>query len=712
MEPLTHRYAAVPPFALLEMPEQDLRNYTVPKRRGPSIKTMLARLVTFGGALALTIYAAREMVAVVSIGGSMTYLQASMLVLFTITFGWIALSASAAVAGVLFGGVRKRGRGDAPGGARTALVMPVCNEDPARTFASLQSMATALLDRGAAEGFEIFVLSDTSNPDLWIQETAAVQMLRESLGDGMRVWYRRRSDNAKRKAGNLQDFVTRWGGRYDFMIVLDADSILAPDTLLTMVREMAADSSLGILQTVPRLIGGDTLFARLQQFAGTVYGPVVARGIAAWQGDDGNYWGHNAIIRTRAFAASAGLPHLPGRKPFGGMILSHDFVEAALMRRAGWSVRMLPTLGGSWEESPPSLLDVAARDRRWAQGNMQHLAVIGTRGLAWPNRVHMWIGVMSYLASPLWLALIVVGLAVTAQVASVQFDYFGDELSLFPRWPRFDTVRMIELFIFSMGILLLPKVLGLLRGLVNREMLRTVGIVRLILGVPFETLFSALYAPISMMIQSRQVWEILRGKDSGWAVQSRKRTALPWSLLWRRHWLHMFVGISVSAGLAYASPHLLAWMAPTLLGMALALPLSAASASVLLAKLAQVFGFLTIPEEVDLPRVLQRRDEYEEILAREVQAVTFERLLRDDQARQRHFASVMSRPPAPRGKPDMLLLGARAKVADARSLDEALGWLGPAERLVVLSDYELFQQLLMLGRTEQERPDAHVLRTA
>jgi membrane glycosyltransferase len=495
------------------------------------------------------------------------------------------------------------------------------------------------------------------------------------------------------------------------MIVLDADSILAADTLVAMAAEMAADPKLGILQTVPRLCGGHTLYARLQQFAGVMYGPIVARGIAAWQGNDGNYWGHNAIIRTRAFASAAGLPHLPGRKPFGGLIMSHDFVEAALMRRAGWSVRMLPTLAGSWEETPPSLLDVAARDRRWAQGNLQHLAVVGSAGLAWPNRAHMWIGVMSYLASPLWLALIVVGLAVTVQVASIQFEYFADELSLFPRWPRFDTERMITLFVFAMGTLFLPKALGLLRALVNRELVRTVGVIRLILGVPAEIVLSALYAPISMMIQTRQLWEIARGRDSGWSVQTRKRSALPWSTLWRRHWLHMAAGIGVSAGLAVVSPGLLAWMAPSLIGLSLALPLSAASASVALATFTRVVGLLTIPEEVTLPRIMRRRDDYEARLAADIGAITVERLLRDDRARQRHFAGVTPRPQAARGKPDIALLSARAKLADAHSQEEAMHWLTPPERLAVLADHELFQELVKLDKA-QAPPEAPVLRTA
>jgi membrane glycosyltransferase len=705
MEPVTPRQAAVPPFSLLEMADQNFERYTRKRKLGAKLKTRLARLLTFGGALLLTGYAAREMIAVVSVGG-VTMLQGVMVVLFAITFGWIALSAAAAVTGVLFGGVRRNGKGDLSVDQRTALVMPVCNEDPARTFAALQAMAEALVDTGQAGGFEIFVLSDTSNPNVYVQETQALHALRQALGEGMRVWYRRRSENAAKKSGNLRDFVTRWGGRYDFMIVLDADSILSADTLVTLVREMVADSKLGLLQTVPRLTGGHTLFARLQQFAGAVYGPVVARGVAAWQGDDGNYWGHNAIIRVRAFAAA-------GRKPFGGLIMSHDFVEAALLRRAGWSVRMLPTIGGSWEESPPTLLDVASRDRRWAQGNIQHLAVVGAAGFAWPNRMHMWIGIMSYLASPLWLALIAVGLAVTAHIATVQFEYFTDEVSLFPRWPRFDTERMIELFIFSMATLIAPKVLGLLRAFVTRELVGKVGVIRLVLGVVGETVLSALYAPIMMMIQTRQVWEILRGQDSGWSTQSRQRAgAARLHMLLRRHWVHMITGLAVGAALTFVSLPLLAWMAPTLVGLVLALPLSAASGSVMLAKLTRIFGFFTTPEEVSPPTVIRRRDVLERRLAADLEHQSVESLLTDEAARQRHFAAVLPRPPAPRGKPDVAFLSARAKVTDARNVQEALQWLAPPERIAVLSDHDLFHALVRLAETGEHTPDRPALRSA
>jgi membrane glycosyltransferase len=707
---MTPRYSAsVPPQAELNMPEQNLKRYVRERRLGaPSLKTMLARIVTFGGALALTAYATYEMVAVVSVG-IVSALQWAMVGLFAITFGWIALSAASAVSGVLFGWVRRRAKPDLRVEQRTALVMPVYNEDPAGTFSALLAMAEALLEEGAT-GFEIFVLSDTTRPDIYIKETAAYHVLRDKLGDRMRVWYRRRPDNTGRKVGNLHDFVTRWGGRYDFMIVLDADSILAPSTLVTLVREMAADPNLGLLQTVPQLAGGKTLFARLQQFAGRVYGPIVARGIASWQGDDGNYWGHNAIIRVRAFAAAAGLPVLPGKKPFGGAILSHDFVEAALLRRAGWAVRMLPTLGGSWEDSPPSLLDAAARDRRWAQGNIQHLAVIGSQGFTFSNRMHMAIGVMSYLASPLWFALIVVGLGTAAHIATVQYEYFTEELSLFPRWPLFDSERMIRLFIIAMATLLTPKILGVLRSLIDWELLRKVNPVRVVLGAVAETILSALYAPIMMMMQVRQVMEILIGQDSGWTTQSRRHSHTPWGTLLRRHWLQTLSGIVVSAVLLQVSPPLFLWMSPALLGLVFALPLSAASGSVLLAKIARFFGLLTTPEEVEVPRVIALRDEAEARLAELLEGVTIERLLSDELARQRHFAAVQPRPPATRGHPDVMFITARAKLGDAHTAAEALSWLTPPERMAVLGDRDLFHALVRL--VHPDVPDRPALRSA
>lgn len=703
---------AVPAETPLPMPVQDLAR--VPgthnrvereKRFGwYSLRTFLARLLAFGGALALTAYACYQMVLIVSLA-QITVFQWFMVATFTLTFAWIALAAASAITGVLLGQDKCRSKPDAPLRGRTALVMPVYNEDAARSFSALHAMAEALYRQGASEHFEIFILSDTRHPDQWVKETAAVHRLREALHGRMPVWYRRRADNSGKKAGNIADFVRRWGGHYDYMLVLDADSLLDAGTLTTLVREMNADPQCGILQTLPRLYAGKTLFARLQQFASNLYGPIVARGVTAWQADDGNYWGHNAIIRVSAFAAAAGLPTLPGRKPFGGPIMSHDFVEAALIRRAGWSVRMLPSLPGSWEESPPTLHDLALRDRRWAQGNIQHLRVLGTKGLRWPNRMHMVIGVMSYLASPYWLALIVAGLVTYLHAATATFDYFSEEFSLFPTWPIFDSERMIRLFVLTMGILLVPKLLGWVKALFSARFSGPVRVaplrwLTLTLGVLLEAVFSILYAPVFMVIHTRHVWDILRGRDSGWQTQQRAFSNVPWVALCRRHLWQMLLGVSGVIGLFYLSPPLLAWMSPTLVGLVLAIPLAALSGNRWLARGLRAMGLLTTPEERQPPPIMADRESFETILREHTESLALLPLLNDPQRWRSHFDMVIAPPPDPRGQPDLDRVSAKLKIRDAIHTGEALDWLSDREKMSLLSHWDLFRDLLVLHQRD------------
>ena len=244
------------------------------------------------------------------------------------------------------------------------------------------------------------------------------------------------------------------------MVILDADSLMTGEALVQLVAAMEAHPQVGLIQTLPLVVNRHTLFARAQQFAARVYGPVIAAGVAYWHRGDSSYWGHNAIIRTRAFIAHAGLPDLPGQPPFGGPILSHDFVEAALLRRAGWKVYLVPEITGSYEESPPSLLDFADRDRRWCQGNLQHSRLLTARGLYWLSRLHLVLGIMSYLASPIWLLFIILGLLLALQAHFLRPEYFPQEFALFPTWPVFDPERAVRLFSGTMGVLLAPKLFG------------------------------------------------------------------------------------------------------------------------------------------------------------------------------------------------------------------------------------------------------------
>jgi membrane glycosyltransferase len=692
MDKLKPSTSSTPPESVMHMPAQDFSKKPSVTFAFPSFKTLLARLITFGGGLGLTIYATYQMVLIVS-QSQVTWLQWLMVGLFSLTFVWIALAACAAIAGFILPTRRKVREELIDTTKKTVLLMPVYNEDPNETCSALLSMGKALAQQGVGDQFEIFIISDSTNPRVWVKETAAVAMLREELGGEVNVWYRRRLNNKAKKAGNVHEFVTRWGGRYDYMIVLDADSLLRAETLISLMAEMQADPKSGILQTLPSLYRGDTLFARMQQFAGTVYGPIVAQGITAWQGDDGNYWGHNAIIRVEAFATAAGLPTIGGIKPFKGDILSHDFVEAALIRRAGWSVRMLPHLKGSWEESPPSLSDVAIRDRRWAQGNIQHLAVMPAKGLRWPNQFHMITGVMGYMASPLWFMLILTGIALAIQTHYGTVSYFSEGFSLFPTWPVFDSERMVQLFIGTMGILLVPKVLGYIRACFNSELRKSLGVIRMFLGMLLEIFLSVLYAPIFMLVHCKHVFDILRGKDSGWATQQRQSSGTPWLLILRQHFWHFVIGLTITGVLWKYAPALLYWLAPTLIGLWLVFPLAAMSSSKILAKGLRMLGLLNVVEEVNEPEIMRARDTFTNAIDLKTQAVNVEAVLTNNALNETHFSYVQGLPEPVRGHAPIHKLSAIYKVNDADSLSEAISWLDDKELMALLSDKEVLDVL-------------------
>ena len=684
------------------MPVQSLRAKPHGNRSGRSEETapVLARLLLLALTVALAGYGMIEVIGVVQVAG-ITVLDAVFIVHFVTTFGWISHACATAIVGLLAGTPASGSwSGEKSLTSKTALVMPVYNENPVDTAAALQAMALDLQRLGQADAFEIMVVSDSTSADVWVRETIAYSTLRHRLAEVMPVWYRRRWKNTARKAGNIADFVTRWGGHYRQFIVLDADSVISGELIVLMAREMEADDRLGILQSVPALAGGETFFARLQQFAGRVYGPVVARGLAAWSGNDGNYWGHNAIIRMQAFAEAAGLPELKGRRPIGGHIMSHDFVEAALIRRAGWKVRMLPDHEGSYEDSPPSLIDVSERDRRWAQGNLQHLGVIGGTGLSWPSRLHFATGIMSYLSSPLWLALIATGVLLTLQAHFVRPEYFSQDYQLYPTWPVFNAERMRVLFIFTMAVLFLPKIIGVAKLLSMPDRRRAAGgTARIIASTLFETLMSALYAPVMMLTQTRHVFEILTGRDSGWNTQRRNSGGDGWPVIWSRHKWHMIAGVLISWLIYEIEPTLLAWMSPTLAGLVLSGPLSWISGRPTAGRTIARLGLLRTGTETTKPVILANRDD---IAAQwsELPEDGLEWLARDQDRIARHLAFNLRPPPTVPGSPDASRLTANAKLKDAKSLSEVLGWLTPAERIWVASDAVMLAKLhgLAAGR--------------
>lgn len=680
----------VPPEAPLAMPAQDFRAPPPPgpARQPTHPQVVAARVIAFGGTAAITALGFWQMLVV--FGNNIQPLQWVLLVFFTLTFGWIGFSFCSLLAGLV---ARPPVTPAAPGSARIAIVMPVYHEDAAESIGLLGALADELAAEGLADRAEIFVLSDSRNPEVFAAETLAVAALRDICP--LPVWYRRRTDNTGRKAGNIASFIRRWGGRYDQMVVLDADSVVSGPVVREMSARMSADPALALIQTIPLLVGGQTLFSRVIQFAGRVYGPPVARGVAAWSGDNGNFWGHNAMIRVPAFAACCGLPELPGEPPFGGTVLSHDFVEAALLRRAGWKVRLDWDLRASFEGCPPTLLDMAVRERRWAQGNLQHLRLMGARGFTAISRVHFTVGVLGFLMSPIWLAMILVGLALTANVILSRPEYFPHSYQLFPEWPVFDARRMTWLFAAAIGLLLLPKFVAVVRAWLRPLASAAGGRPRLALSALFEIVLSALIAPVQMLIQTRQILEILQGRNSGWESQVRKGVVPPWALVLRRHGIHVVSGVATLLVVTMLSPGLAIWLSPILAGLILSPAISRWTASRVFGRWARMAGLLVTPEEQTPPRVMSASVNHTRRLRQD--AGTTARLGTDAQARRRHQALLA---PVPKLPPSARLpaISAEAKIAAATSQRQALGFLDPGEHAALLSDPRMLELWAALPR--------------
>ena len=606
----------LPSESPLAMPVQDLARSASSSRPLPTSPNDIGarRAVVIGGAALLTLLATYQVWWVLR-GGGIDMLEGVVLVLFVALFAWIALAFSSALAGFIQV-VSRRAMPlgidpDAPLpvlATRTALLLPTYNEDPDRLLAGLQAMHESLAGTGQLDRFDFFVLSDTTKPDIAQEEVRAFAQLKRRLGSAARVYYRRRDKNTERKAGNIAEWVRRFGAAYPHMLILDADSLMTGDTLVRLSSAMEQHPQLALVQTLPMIVNGRTFFARMQQFAGRVYGPVVAQGVAWWHGAEGNYWGHNALIRTAAFATHAGLPHLGGGKPFAGAVLSHDFVEAALLRRGGWAVHMVPGLSGSYEEGPPSLTDMLVRDRRWCQGNLQHGAVLPARGLHWVSRMHLLVGIGHYFTAPMWAMLMLAGLAIPLQqagfsLAQPHLDGFTPALY----WRGGDPERFLWVFYFTMAVLLAPKVMGCVATLLQPELRRqSGGALRIIGSALLETVLAALMAPVTMYVQSRGVAEVLAGRDSGWETQRRDDGSVPLGSLVRRYAGLTLFGV-LSGVMAYlVSPALAAWMAPVVLGMVLSVPINVLASSPTVGQYLRRHGWLSIPEESAPPQVLSR----------------------------------------------------------------------------------------------------------
>ena len=531
------------------------------------------------------------------------WLRTLQISLYGLLFAWVSAGFFTAMMGfwVLWRGDKHAMSANSVGnepihrGARTAIIMPICNEQVSTVFAGLRATCESLAATGASSLFDVYVLSDTNNPEIRAAELAAWAKLREECGTGGRIYYRWRQIRTKRKAGNVADFCRRFGRNYRYMVVLDADSVMSGDALVKLVRLMEANPDAGIMQTAPQACGLDTVHARSQQFAGRVHGRLFTAGMQYWQLGESHYWGHNAIIRVEPFMKHCALAPLPGHGGLAGEILSHDFVEAALMRRAGYHVWLVHDLHGSYEQQPPNLLEELQRDRRWCQGNLQNARLIAEPGLHGVHRAMLLTGALAYLSAPLWLAFVLLGAGMWM---------FGDRT-------LFDTHQAVPLEVAGLWLatatmLAMPRVMGVLAIVMTHQQRRYGGTSALVRGALLEGGLSVLQAPVRMMAHTLFVVVALTGLKLDWKSPPREANDIGWADALRRFGSVSAVVACIVMLLLWLQPQATLWLMPMGLPLLLAVPLTVLTSRSNLGQRLLAGRLLMTPEEHSAPSVLRR----------------------------------------------------------------------------------------------------------
>ena len=661
--------------------------------RGSDVRPMMVRrLVLIVLVLIGAFIGTHAMIEILPEDGS-ALAEKGLLVLFGVLFAWISAGFWTGLmgAGVL---MLRPGRSsltrrlaDEPvrpldPAARTAIVMPICNEHVPTVFGGLGATIDSLIATGESSNFDVYLLSDTSDPDIRAAEHAAWHDLAARVagaddGQGLRVHYRWRRVRTKRKAGNVGDFCRRWGAAYRYMVVLDADSVMTGECLTTLVRMMEADDGAGIIQTAPRAVGLETAHARIQQFSARAYGPLFTAGMRFWQLGESHYWGHNAILRVAPFMAHCGLAPLQGRGPLSGEVMSHDFVEAALMRRAGWKVWVADEVEGSYEQVPPNLLAELQRDRRWCHGNLQNSRLMFEPGLHTVHRTAFLTGVLAYASSPLWLSFLILSTVLFAQHAGADPTYFFEPYQLFPIWPTANLKLMLTLFGLTGVLLLAPKVLSLVAIVVRGESHRFGGVGRLLTSAFIEFWHSLLLAPVRMLFHTQFVLAALTGWRLDWKSPPREDTSTSWRQAIARHGVHTAMAVVWIVAIVLTSAAFPWWLSPILAGLLFAIPLSVLTSRVTVGLSLKRRGLLLTPEETRVPLVLRESER----LAKEVdaEAAGFVSSLGDERAHGRVVAAIPER---------LTSAGAKSAIESAlveRALREGPGALAPNDRLRLLS---------------------------
>ena len=523
-----------------------------------------------------------------------------LVLLFTVTLPWMAIGFwNAAIGFIVIRFARDpiavatpstaRVSGHEPIVSSTAILVCIRDEPPERVIRHIAPMVDGLIARGVAQHFHLYVLSDTSDLAHAAIESRHFSELANVWRGRMALTYRRRDINTGFKAGNIRDFCDRWGDHHEHMLVLDADSLMTADAVLRLVRIMQANPQLGILQSLVVGMPSTSAFARTFPFGMRLGMRSYPIGSAWWQGDCGPYWGHNAIIRIAPFVMHCHLPVLPESALIDGHILSHDQVEAVLMRRAGYEVRVLPEEGDSFEQNPPTLIEFIRRDLRWCQGNMQYWHLLAIPGLKWISRYQLVFALVMFLGSPGWIGLLVFG-SIAAAFAGTGGTFIHPGVGL---------------LVFCLALIMhfAPQIATAIDVLTRAPLRRRFGGgFRFVAGLLTWMLFFAMLEPIMWLSHTIFLGRLLAGRSVGWGPQARDDHQVPWSLAARQLWPHTLLGVSTVGLLALTVPGAIPYALFVAGGPLLSIPLAVVTASPALGRAMVRIGLCRLPEETAPPR--------------------------------------------------------------------------------------------------------------
>ena len=531
--------------------------------------------------------------------GGWTWIDAVLFLAFALGTPWAVLGFWNALIGLWLlnaGGTDARmavapfaAAGDQPTPIRikTAVFMTLRNEDATRAIERFKIVADSIERTGQGGAFSYFVLSDSNDAAVGAAEERAVTAWQAAAGAPERIIYRRRSNNVGYKAGNVRDFCARWGDQFGLMLPLDADSLMAGEEIVRLVRIMQAHPKIGILQSLVVGMPSQSAFARIFQFGMRHGMRAYTMGQAWWVGECGPFWGHNALVRVQPFYEHCDLPVLPGTPPLGGHVLSHDQVEATLMRRAGYEVRVLPQEVGSWEENPPTMLEFARRDVRWCQGNMQYLKLLDLPGLYPMSRFQLVWAILMFVGIPAWTLMIALLPAAAWQAQTI---------------PEFPTAAAKALYITFFIMYLMPKIAGLVDAVLGQGgVARYGGWLRFLFSAAIELVFSFLQGAVSTIRTTIFMLGLVVGKSVVWGGQVRDAQGLTWAQGARHLWPQTLFGVIVCGALLWIAPTVLVWSLPLTAGYLLAIPFAVLTADPAFGRALKRLGLCGIPEDFTPP---------------------------------------------------------------------------------------------------------------